>query len=243
MRKNVKFISNAVENLNPEMSTARFENVKTQDGLSTGKYTDITVYGGIKTTNYKSDGNAELSAFREALISLRTQLKNTTQLSTNATVAKDNLVGFIVYLKVENEEKKDEPYYIQVYIYRKVVSFTTGTFKLGDDEYGCIKVITNLEKCETDSDTNTYSYGMKDLIVDSDIDDRIWRFVGENEWRSTTYLILDMNKNLSINKGAYLTLNTAFNNNIGWYEPVRKGISGWSKKDIDLIQLLPVEQV
>lgn len=237
MRKNVKFTSNAISELNKEMLTARFENVKTQSGLqSTEKYTEITVYGGIKTTNYKSDGNAELSAFREALISLRTQLKNTTKLS-GVTVSVDDLVGFIVYLKIENEENKDEPYYIQVYIYRKVTSITTGTFELGDDEYGCIKVLTDLKKCETDSGTNTYSYGMKDLIVDSDIDDRIWRFVGENEWRSTTYLILDMNKNLSINKGAYLTLNTAFNNNIGWYEPVRKSISGWFKKDINKIQL------
>ena len=73
---------------------------------------------------------------------------------------------------------------------------------------------------------------MKDLIVDSDVDDRIWRFVGENEWRSTTYMILDLNKNLSINKGAYLTLNMPFTNNIGWYEPMRKRVDGWKVNDI-----------
>ena len=99
-------------------------------------------------------------------------------------------------------------------VYRKVINKETG--ELSADEYGRIRMLTNLKHPELEEilkqnddpndDEVKYYYGMKDLIVDSDVDDRIWRFVGENEWRSTTYMILDLNKNLSINKGAYSTL-------------------------------------
>ena len=235
MRKNVKFTSNVVSGLNTEMPTARFENVEVGDeleGNSTITYTDLTVYGGIKNDNYKTDGNASLTQFRETLISLRTQLKSTKSIS-GVTVAVDDKVGFSVYLRIENEDDSNKPYYIEVSIYRKVTT-AGSSFELGDDEYGCIRVLTKLQQGGS-SDTNKYYYGMKELIVDSDIDDRIWRFVGENEWRSTTYLILDMNKNLAINKGAYLTLNTVFNDTIGWYEPIRKSINGWANNSIGKI--------
>ena len=151
-------------------------------------------------------------------------------------------IGFSIYLKIDKEDKPDESYYIQIIIYRKVV--INGNSKtIGEDEYAKILVLTSLEEQienedDTDNETESnYYYGIKDLVVDSDIDDRIWRFVGENEWRSTTYLLLDLNKNLAINKSAYLTLNLPFNNNIGWYEPVRKTVNAWySNKEIQKIE-------
>ena len=130
-------------------------------------------------------------------------------------------------LKIQDDEP-DKVYYMTIGVYRKLVGG-----KFNTDEYGRIRMLTDLkhdeldEILETDEKPVKYYYGMKDLIVDSDVDDRIWRFVGENEWRSITYMILDLNKNLSINKGAYLTLNIPFANNIGWYEPMRKRVIGW----------------
>lgn len=229
MRKVVKLASTKVDSLNPEMSTARYENTKTKSMIGDDLYKTLGSYSGIKTTNYKTDGNVELAQFREALIGLRTQLKRFVPTGIpGGQISDGDNYGFTIHLKVENEENSEEPYYIQVVIYRKVVVTTNREdpddieYSMGDDEYGRILVTTTLE-----SEIGDYYYGMNELIVDSDIDDRIWRFVGQNEWRSTTYLILDLNKNLSINKGAYLTLNLPFNNNISWYDPIRKTVISW----------------
>ena len=203
MRKTAKLAVTPINTLNPDMTTARFENVKTRSFIDESNYEEIDIYDGIKVGNYKTDGNEKLSKFRERLIGMRTQLK----MYTAGTVAEGDEIGFSVYLKVKDEEKQDEYFYIQVIVYRKGISVTNGTSTttvLGEDEYAKIVVKTSIQ--QDANDTNTYCFGMKDLVVDSDIDDRIWRFVGENEWRSTTYLVLDLNKNLAINKGAYLTI-------------------------------------
>lgn len=237
MRKNVKVTATSVSTIGPETVTARFENVKTRSKEDI-VYTELGTYEGIKTTNYKTDGNIKLSEFRENLISLRTKLK----MYELGEEQEGDEIGFSIYLKIDKEDKPDESYYIQIIIYRKVV--INGNSKtIGEDEYAKILVLTSLEEQienedDTDNETESnYYYGIKDLVVDSDIDDRIWRFVGENEWRSTTYLLLDLNKNLAINKSAYLTLNLPFNNNIGWYEPVRKTVNAWySNKEIQKIE-------
>ena len=160
------------------------------------------------------------------------------------TAEEGDSYGFEVKLRIQDDGDDQKVYYMAIGVYRKVIDTTTG--ELGADEYGRIRMLTGLKHPELEAvlpqntngedDDNVskikYYYGMKDLIVDSDVDDRIWRFVGENEWRSTTYMILDLNKNLSINKGAYLTLNMPFTNNIGWYEPMRKRVDGWKVNDI-----------
>lgn len=236
MRKIQKANAIIINSINPEMNTALFENIITQyDGTDTDQdkyYTKITEYKGINQENYKSPGNVSLSTFREKLIGLRTSLKDFTPPQDSV----DGDYGFEVNLKIQDEDP-DKVYYITIGVYRKLVSN-----KLGIDEYGRIRMLTDLkhdeleEILEDEEKPVKYYYGMKDLIVDSDVDDRIWRFVGENEWRSTTYMILDLNKNLSINKGAYLTLNIPFSNNIGWYEPMRKRIIGWNATEIKEIK-------
>ena len=177
-----------------------------------------------------------MSAFREKLIGLRTALKDY-ELPDDAV--EGSQYGFEVKLRIQDDGDDQKVYYMAIGVYRKVVGG-----ELSADEYGRIKMLTNLKHEELDrllvensSDVTEvkYYYGMKDLIVDSDVDDRIWRFVGENEWRSTTYMILDLNKNLSINKGAYLTLNMPFTNNIGWYEPMRKRVDGWKATAIGVL--------
>ena len=227
MRKNLKANAIVINNINANMQIACFEN--TQSMPSQGiTYESLGEYTGITEKNYKTSGNVNLSNFREELIRLRTALKSAT-FGTNA-----EQIGFEVNLKITNEEDLTKPYYITIGIYRKIIDDVNnaGQKKLSDDEYGKIMVLTNIQRDLSDTTQRNYWYGIKDLIVDSDIDDRIWRFVGENEWRSTTYMILDLNKNLSINKNAYITLNVPFTNNIGWYEPMRKRVEGWHSTTI-----------
>lgn len=246
MRKNQKANAVIINTINPGMNTALFENTITQfdnegnaENTAENYYTAITEYKGINQENYKSPGNVSLSAFREKLIGLRTALKDY-KAKPSQTLQEGDQYGFEVKLRVQEDGDDQKVFYMAIGVYRKVIDRTTG--ELGVDEYGRIRMLTDLEHSELlgvlPENTVTeikYYYGMKDLIVDSDVDDRIWRFVGENEWRSTTYMILDLNKNLSINKGAYLTLNMPFTNNIGWYEPMRKRVDGW--KVIEIAQL------
>lgn len=245
MRKNQKANAVIISKINPGMKTALFENTITQfdnegdtNNTAENYYTTITEYKGINQENYKSPGNVSLSAFREKLIGLRTALKD--YKAPPNTAEEGDSYGFEVKLRIQDDGDDQKVYYMAIGVYRKVINKETG--ELGVDEYGRIRMLTNLKHPELEEilkqnddpndDEVKYYYGMKDLIVDSDVDDRIWRFVGENEWRSTTYMILDLNKNLSINKGAYLTLNMPFTNNIGWYEPMRKRIDGWRVVDI-----------
>lgn len=244
MRKNQKANAVIISKINPGMNTALFENTITQfdngdepDKTVDNYYTAITEYKGINQENYKSPGNVSLSAFREKLIGLRTALKDY-ELPDDAV--EGSQYGFEVKLRIQDDGDDQKVYYMAVGVYRKVIGD-----ELSADEYGRIKMLTNLKHEELErllvENGNSsamevkYYYGMKDLIVDSDVDDRIWRFVGENEWRSTTYMILDLNKNLSINKGAYLTLNMPFTNNIGWYEPMRKRVDGWKATSIGVL--------
>ena len=248
MRKNLKANAVIISKINPGMNTALFENTTTQfddegdqNNTAENYYTAITEYKGINQENYKSPGNVSLSAFREKLIGLRTSLKD---YKAPPNTEEGTVYGFEVKLRIQDDGDDQKVYYMAIGVYRKVINKETG--ELSADEYGRIRMLTGLEhpelkavlpqntNGEDDDDVSEikYYYGMKDLIVDSDVDDRIWRFVGENEWRSTTYMILDLNKNLSINKGAYLTLNMPFTNNIGWYEPMRKRVDGWKVIDI-----------
>ena len=61
MRKNVKVTATSVSTIGPETVTARFENVKTRSKEDI-VYTELGTYEGIKTTNYKTDGNIKLSS-------------------------------------------------------------------------------------------------------------------------------------------------------------------------------------
>ena len=73
-------------------------------------------------------------------------------------------------------------------------------------------------------DTHYKVYAVKDLIVDSDDEEGLIRLTKDGNWTSKTYAILDFNKNLSIDKYVYLTLNIPFATNMGWLEPFRKRI-------------------
>ena len=74
---------------------------------------------------------------------------------------------------------------------------------------------------KTDS-TQKYQLTVKDLNLDSDVTEYLFRFTKGLEWNSETYAILDCNPNLSVNKGIYLTMNVPFESNIAWGVEKRK---------------------
>lgn len=72
---------------------------------------------------------------------------------------------------------------------------------------------------------------IKDMLVDSDTNEALTRFVAAQEWEATTYAILDANVNLGIYKNVHLTLNAPFNCNMKWYVPNRKLVYGYQFTD------------
>lgn len=77
----------------------------------------------------------------------------------------------------------------------------------------------------TKSKTNPnqkYQLTIKNLNLDSDVTEYLFRFTKGLEWNSETYAILDCNPNLSVNKGIYLTMNVPFESNIAWGVDKRK---------------------
>ena len=72
---------------------------------------------------------------------------------------------------------------------------------------------------------------IKKMLVDSDTNEALTRFVAASEWESTTYAILDANVNLGIYKNVHLTLNAPFNCNMKWYVPNRKLVYGYKFTD------------
>ena len=63
---------------------------------------------------------------------------------------------------------------------------------------------------------------IKDLDLDSDVTEYLFRFTRGLEWGSETHGILDCNPNDSVNKGVYFTLNAPFNENINWGNRIDK---------------------
>ena len=81
--------------------------------------------------------------------------------------------------------------------------------------------------------TENKIYAVRDLLVDSDDEEGLIRLTKDGDWNSRTYAILDFNKNLSVNKYIYLTLNVPFATNMNWLEPFRKKIYAYKIEQSD----------
>ena len=75
------------------------------------------------------------------------------------------------------------------------------------------------------------AYVIRYLDIDSDITEYVFRFTDGLDWAKRTYMLLDFNPNQCVNKGAYVVLNAAFNNNIGWIENNRKLVEAYKIGD------------
>lgn len=82
-----------------------------------------------------------------------------------------------------------------------------------------------------DQESGNIRRTIKNMLVDSNTNDGLVRFVAENAWEAPTYAILDANENLNIFKNVHLTLNAPFNCNMKWYVPNRKLVYGYKIRE------------
>lgn len=239
MRKTVKGTQTVTLNgINSDIPIHMFENVETlcpknvqehntaNDNGTTPVYAKneiikIANYEDITSENYSKDGNPDVIKFRKNVTKQLLQLDKEDELEGNDVKEK----GFILTIEITEEDIKK---YIEIVMYKEKDEEAGDESKILKEEIkGRILIRISNTKGLTGTDDCTY-YGINDLTFDSDIDDGLWRLTEKSEWKAKTYLVLDFNKNLMVNKGIYLTLDLPFNNNISWYEPYRKMISGYN---------------
>ena len=90
-----------------------------------------------------------------------------------------------------------------------------------------VDIIVFAESKNPASGIQKYQLTVKDLNLDSDVTEYLFRFTKGLTWGSETYAILDCNPNLAVNKGIYLTLNVPFESNIAWGVEKRKLIKAY----------------
>lgn len=121
----------------------------------------------------------------------------------------------------------DEYHALTFRFYRATI--TTGTGSNATTSYeGRAELIVEQNDKKGDK---TVLRKIKDMLVDSDTNEALTRFVSAQEWEATTYAILDANVNLGIYKNVHLTLNAPFNCNMKWYVPNRKLVYGYQFTD------------
>ena len=88
-------------------------------------------------------------------------------------------------------------------------------------------VVEQQDKITVGDGQKTVLRKIVNMLVDSDTNEGLIRFVAKSEWEATTYAILDANVNLGVFKNVHLTLNAPFNCNMKWYVPNRKLVYGY----------------
>lgn len=250
MRKTVKGTQTVTLNgINGDIPVHMFENVETLRPKNVNEHntaTDngtpvykkdeiikIANYVDVTSENYSKDGNPDVIKFRKNVTKQLLQLDKEDELESTDAKVKEK--GFVLTLEITEEDVKK---YIEIVMYKEKDEEAGESSKaLKEEIKGRVLVRVPNTKGLTDADDCTY-YGVNELIFDSDIDDGLWRLTEKSEWKAKTYLVLDFNKNLMVNKGIYLTLDLPFNNNIGWYDPYRKVISGYNISPIMEKELL-----
>lgn len=236
MRKTVKGTQTVtLSGINDDIPVHMFENVETlrpknieeSDIIKIANYVDVT------SDNYSKDGNPDVIKFRKNVTKQLLQLDKEDELESTDTKVKEK--GFVLTLEITEEDVKK---YVEIVMYKEKDTENEQNQKaLKEEIKGRVLVRVPNTKGLTGAEDCTY-YGVNDLTFDSDIDDGLWRLTEKSEWKAKTYLVLDFNKNLMVNKGIYLTLDLPFNNNIGWYDPYRKVISGYNISPIMEKELL-----
>lgn len=249
MRKTVKGTQTVtLSGINGDIPVHMFENVETlrpknvkehdtaTDNGTTPSYKNdeiikIANYVDVTSENYSKDGNPDVIKFRKNVTKQLLQLDKEDELEGDNVKEK----GFVLTLEITEEDVKK---YVEIVMYKEKDTENEQNQKaLKEEIKGRVLVRVPNTKGLTGADDCTY-YGVNDLTFDSDIDDGLWRLTEKSEWKAKTYLVLDFNKNLMVNKGIYLTLDLPFNNNIGWYDPYRKVISGYNISPIMEKELL-----
>lgn len=205
------------EDFTPE--TVKMENneikCKRSDAPTDTKFTIFEIYNGADIGDadkgYSNDGLIAIDKFRNAVIKKRMDYLQAIPNDTN--VKKFNLCLLV------NEETNTE----NVKSYQVVSLDFIYTPKEGEyQETANISVFNEVGEGET-----SIPRRIKNLVIDSDQTEAVLRFVKDFEWHSTTYAILDFNKNLNIDKSVHLVLDTPFNCNMNWFAPNRRLVYGY----------------
>lgn len=139
----------------------------------------------------------------------------------------DFYLTLLVMQKEVDRVGVDEYHAVTFHFYRATI--TTGTGSDATTTYeGRAELIVEQNDKKGDK---TVLRKIKDMLVDSDTNEALTRFVAAQEWEATTYAILDANVNLGIYKNVHLTLNAPFNCNMKWYVPNRKLVYGYQFTD------------
>lgn len=187
------------------------------------KYSNVTL---VDTTDYKPlqaymqpKGNVAVSSVTKIGVSDFSEDLKTTRRSGLKTVADTEGTKKTQSFTLDLAYQKKDEKYLTIQI-----KFTYENSS--EDVTACTERVTLI------SSTSTEQYQLKDLVVDSDITEYLFRFTKGYEWNSETYAILDCNPNQSVEKGVYLTLNAPFNSNIKWGDTKRKLILAYKLSNL-----------
>lgn len=161
-----------------------------------------------KYTNPSDDVNTNLIYGRKAVEDFSEELKyqRRAHLKLVDSSNKPKASKFQVDLGyISKTEDNTTTYQCVSVIFNYIVTGSTGNETLEE------KIIIQFE-----TTTNDEKLQIKDLDLDSDVTEYLFRFTRGLEWGSETHGILDCNPNESVNKGVYFTLNAPFNENIDW---------------------------
>ena len=175
--------------------------------VSSDGYTLFPVYSGEDDQlgeQLGPEGIQEIKSFGEELSNFRYQCVK-------------NNVPFKLYLLVQKEGEEYQEIYFE--FHKKENQLVADLVVEQNDKK---KVIVDGQEVE-----KRVLRKIKEMLVDSDTNENLVRFVAKAEWEATTYAILDANVNLGIFKNVYITLNTPFNCNMKWYVPNRKLVYGY----------------
>ena len=136
-----------------------------------------------------------------------------------------NGTTFKLYLLVQKEEVKSDTTTTVKY---QEIRFDFKKKEVGDKAVDIADlVVEQQDKVTVDNTEKTVLRKITNMLVDSDTNESLIRFVEKSEWEATTYAILDANVNLGVYKNVHLTLNAPFNCNMKWYVPNRKVVYGY----------------
>lgn len=191
-----------------------FEPKKVSDSESEG-YTLFPIYTASDQQLSPNLGAEGIQAIKDFINELTIRRYNCIKAGT----------AFKMYLLVQKEESEEGTSTVTKY---QEIRFE---FKRKTEEGKNVDVadlvVEQQDKVTVDNTQKTVLRKIVGMLVDSDTNEALVRFVEKSEWEATTYAILDANVNLGVFKNVHLTLNAPFNCNMKWYVPNRKLVYGY----------------
>lgn len=212
-------IFSVFEDFEPKKLTETYETVNGEKVPKVEGYTLFPTYTASEDQLEPNLGAEGIQAVKDFVDDLTNYRYNCTKKGT----------AFKLYLLVQREEVKDGEN--TVVKYQEIrFDFRKDTVESKSIEVADLVVEQEDKVTVTESGTQVEKTVLRKIVkmlVDSDTNEALVRFVEKSEWEATTYAILDANVNLGVFKNVHLTLNAPFNCNMKWYVPNRKLVYGY----------------